>query len=269
VQIDYFTIVAQIINFLVLIFLLRHFLYRPVVKSMDEREQQMISRLKDAEQKRKEAETEADSYRRMKQDLSDKRQEMLAKATAEAQIFQTGLMKKAREEVEVSKADLYESVERQRSSILADLSLRAGEEVYAIASRAIQDLANENLESQIINNFILRLQKMGESEEKIKEFYKTAGQQIIVRSTFEIPDEIRRKIQEIIINQSGQDAKIQFKIAPELISGIEINALDARISWNIASYLNTLKKDLSEKLLQGADKEKQAEGEIGDGDKRK
>ena len=49
-QIDYFTIIAQIINFLILVFLLRHFLYRPVITAMDEREQKMVSRLKDAEQ---------------------------------------------------------------------------------------------------------------------------------------------------------------------------------------------------------------------------
>ncbi len=93
-QIDYFTIVAQIINFLVLVFLLRHFLYRPVIKAMDEREQKMVSRLKDAEQKREEAEAEAESFRQMKQELEDKRQEMLTKAAEEVQILQSDLMKK-------------------------------------------------------------------------------------------------------------------------------------------------------------------------------
>ena len=96
-QIDYFTIIAQIINFLILVFLLRHFLYRPVIKSMDEREQKIISRLKEAEQKKKEAEQEAESYRKMLQELSDKRQEMNAKAAEEAQILETDLMKKARD----------------------------------------------------------------------------------------------------------------------------------------------------------------------------
>jgi F-type H+-transporting ATPase subunit b len=249
VQIDYFTIIAQIINFLVLVFLLRHFLYKPVIKSMDERERQMVSRLKETEQKKKEAEEEAESFRQMKRELSVKRQEMIAKATEEVKILQSDLTKKARAEVEASITDWYESIWRQRESTLADLSLRAGEEIYAIARRALQDLANEKLEKQIINIFIQRLQDLEKFEgEKIKEFYKTPGQQITVRSTFEIPEEIRQRIQETIRNQTGVDLKIQFKTAPELICGVEMSASDMRIAWSIASYLDTLKADLSERI---------------------
>ena len=261
-QIDYFTIIAQIINFLVLVFLLRHFLYRPVIKAMDEREQKMVSRLKDAEQKRKEAEEEAESFRQMKRELEDLRQEMLTKVTEEANILRSDLMKKAHSEVEASIADWQESMERQRASILADMGLRAAEEVYAISRRALRDLANENLEGQIINTFIQSLQDLGEYEkEKIKEFYKTPGQMITVRSTFETPEDTKRRILETIRNQTGLEVEIKFEIAPELISGIEISAPDMRIGWNIASYLDTLKADLSEVLLQRASRESLSAGE--------
>jgi F-type H+-transporting ATPase subunit b len=261
VQIDYFTIIAQIINFLILVFLLRRFLYGPVIKSMDEREQQMISRLKETEKKKKEAEEEAESFRQMKRELSVKRQEMIAKATEEVKILQSDLTKKARTEVEANIADWDESARRQRVSALADLRLRTGEEIYAIARRALQDLADEKLERQIINTFMQRLQDMGNfEEEKIKEFYKTLGQQITVRSTFEIPEEMRQKIREIIRNQIGIDIKIQFKTAPELICGVEMIASDMKIAWSIASYLDTLNADLLEEINQRAAEEKQIAG---------
>ena len=82
-------------------------------------------------------------------------------------------------------------------------------------------------------------------KEKFKEFYKTSGQQITVRSTFEIPEEMRRKIQEIVNDQTGVDVKMQYEIAPELICGVEMSAHDTRIAWSIASYLNALEADLS------------------------
>lgn len=249
-QIDYFTIVAQIINFLVLVFLLRHFLYRPVIKTMDEREQRMVSRLKDAEQKTKEAEQEAENFRRIKQEQEDKRQEMLAKATEDVQALRSDLMKKARGEVEANIADWYQSFERQKESILADLRLRTGDEVYAITRRAIQDLANEKLETQIIDTFILRLREMGETgKDEIKDFFNT-GQPITVRSSFEISDETRRIILETMQNLSGKDLEIKFETSPELISGIEMSNSDTRIGWNIASYMNTLKADLPSTSLQ-------------------
>lgn len=244
-QIDYFTITAQIINFLVLVFLLRHFLYRPVIKTMDEREQRMVSRLKDVEQKAKDAEQEAESFRQMKRELEDKRQEMLAKATVEVQALRSDLIKKANAEVEATIADWYQSFERQKGSILADLRLRTGEEVYAITSRAIQDLADEKLEARIIETFIRRLREMGEAgKKKIKEFFKTPGQTITLRSTFEIPDDSRQIILETMQNLAGKDLKINFETSPELISGVEMSTPETRIGWSIASYLDTLKADL-------------------------
>ncbi len=250
-QIDYFTIIAQIINFLILIVLLRHFLYGPVILAMDEREQKIASRLKEAEQKEKEAEQDAESYRRAQQELSDKRQEMLAKAAEEAKAYRSDLMKKAQEEVEESKARGYEALERQKEALLADLSRQAGEEIYAVTRRALKDLANEELERQIIIAFLQRLQNIDNAEkEAIKEFYETPGQQITVRSTFEIPEEMRQRIQETVRDQTKIEVKMNFEIAPELISGVEMSARNLKIAWSIASYLDALQADLSRILEQ-------------------
>jgi F-type H+-transporting ATPase subunit b len=268
VQIDYFTAIAQIINFLILVYLLRRFLYRPVIKSMEEREQRIIFRLKEAEQKKKDADQEAESYRKMFQELSDKRQDMNSEIAKEAQILQTDLIKKVRDNVEASRVNWYEALQRQKESLLADLSQRAGNGIYAIVRRALQDLANEDLENQIINVFIRRLRNMDALEkEKFNEFYKTIGPQITVKSTFEISEEMRRKIQEIVSDQTGEDTKIQYKIAPELICGIEMSGHDTRIAWSISSYLNTLEADLSEVIAQSAVGEKKGTDVVANGNR--
>ncbi len=252
-QIDYFTIIAQIINFLVLIFLLRHFLYRPVIKSMDEREQKIASRLKEAEQKRKEAEQEAESNRRMLQELQEKREAMLAKAEEEVKAVQSDLMKKAHAEVESSKADWYEAVERQRGELQKELRQRAGREVYAIARRALRDLADEDLESRIADAFIGRLQRLEpEEKDRFRDFSKALEQRIMVRSSFELPEAARERIQGALRDLTGNEAEVRFSLAPELIAGIEMSTQDLRISWSIASYLDTLEEDLSRVLEKSA-----------------
>jgi F-type H+-transporting ATPase subunit b len=268
VQIDYFTVAAQIINFLVLVFLLQRFLYRPVIKAMDEREQRIASRIKEADEKRIEAEEEAVSLSERRRELEDKRQEMLAKATEEAQILKKELIGKANAEVEGSMSDWKESIERQRASMLTEMRLHVGETVYAISRRALQDLANEHLESQIINTFIHRLQEMEDDENgKIKEFYRTPGQMITIRSTFEIAEDQRQRIFEAMKIHTGLNSKIKFEIAPELISGVEIRAPGLRTGWSIASYLDSLKEDLSQVHPSGGTGEG-LEGGKGDGRQR-
>ncbi len=263
-QIDYFTIVAQIINFLILLILLRHFLYGPVIQDMDKREQKIASRLKEAEQKEKEAEQRAESYRRAQAELSDKRQEMLSKATEDAAAWRLDLMKKAKEEVEESKIRWYEDLEHQREAFLADLHKQAGEEIYAVARRALKDLANEELERQIIAVFLQRLQNMDDAErEAIKEFLKTPGQQITVKSTFEIPEEMRQRIRETVRDQTRTEVKMNFGTAPELIAGVEMRAHNLLIAWSIASYLDALQTDLSRVLEQRMAEDKVAEENAG------
>ena len=136
-QIDYFTIFAQIINFLVLVLLLRHFLYGRIIKAMDEREKRIESQLQEAAKKKKEADEEADSYRKMKKDFLNERDGMLAAAREETQNIRRELSKKAADEVNENKAKWNEEIQRQKDAFLNNMRLSAGKEIYAIARRAL------------------------------------------------------------------------------------------------------------------------------------
>ncbi len=74
-----------------------------------------------------------------------------------------------------------------------------------------------------------------------------------MRSSFAINEEMRRKIQETVRDQTGIDAIIQYEIAPELICGVEMDSHGTRVAWSIAGYLNTLQSDLSEVLTKRND----------------
>lgn len=259
--IDYFTVAAQIVNFVVLIFLLKHFLYKPVIKAMDGREQKIATRLKEAEEKRKEAEQEAASYHRMEQEQAAEHDMMIARATEEAQAIKADLVKKAREEVDKSQEDWYEAFLRQKDAFLADVAAQAGREVYAVSRRALGDLADEELEHRIMETFLKRLENMDvQDKDKLKGFYEALkqkdGQKVTIKSTFPVPDDIRAKIEEILQKQTGSIVKIQYEIDPDLISGIELRSDDVKISWSVESYLEDLESDLSESVIQRTDLEK-------------
>ncbi len=249
VQIDYFTLAAQIVNFLVLVLLLRHFLYRRIIKAMDERESRIASRLKEASQKKEEALNEAESYRKKQQELLDNKERMLAEVREEVEALRKELIQKAREEVEESKAKWYEALLHEKDSVLADLRRHAAEEVYAIARRALRDLADEELEQYIINTFIKRLHNLDENEKKaISEFYRKPPQEIVIRSAFEIPQKMRQSIQETLQGQTGVNAMIRFLNSPDLICGVELDARGMRITWSLDGYLDALEEDLSRML---------------------
>ncbi len=53
--IDWFTVVAQIVNFLILVWLLKRFLYKPILDALDAREKKIAKELADADLKKTEA----------------------------------------------------------------------------------------------------------------------------------------------------------------------------------------------------------------------
>ena len=78
--INWFTVAAQIVNFLILAVLLKRFLYGPIVRAMAAREERIASEMAVAAQKRREAEQEEAAITQKMQEIQAQRQEMLAQA---------------------------------------------------------------------------------------------------------------------------------------------------------------------------------------------
>ena len=78
--IDWFTVGAQVINFLVLVYLLKRFLYGPIIRAMDRREQAIIARLGDAETQVRATTREKELYTARRQELEDEREALMEEA---------------------------------------------------------------------------------------------------------------------------------------------------------------------------------------------
>lgn len=245
-QIDYFTIAAQVVNFALLVFILKRILYRPLLNIMEERDKAIISRQKAAEDAKKDAQEEAESYRQKKEELSAEHEGLLVKAKDDAKKFRADLMEKAKDEVEETKLEWHRDLQRQKDDLITDLRKYSGEQLYAISKRSLRDLANEDLERQIMITFINRLRNLEESErEAIREFLRDPGEIIVVHSAFKVPEDIQQKIKDALATHSEADIKIHFEIDDYLISGMVMSARNIEIGWNIAAYLDSLEADFS------------------------
>ena len=139
--IDWFTFAAQIFNFLVLVLLLKRFLYKPIVKAMEERERRIASQIDEAARQRQEAQAQAEQYRRNNLALEEAKRDMLAQAATEVEGRRKQLVEQAREEVREMSAHWKDDMRKGQEVFLGELRRRVGREVLAAASRTVQDLA--------------------------------------------------------------------------------------------------------------------------------
>ncbi|WP_066423419.1 F0F1 ATP synthase subunit B [Anabaena sp. 4-3] len=250
--IDWFTVIAQIINFLILVFLLWRFLYKPITKTMQERQNRIAIRWQEAEVKQQEAEQEAESYRQQQREFNQQRSQMMADAKAEAEQEYKQLVQQARHDVEQIQAGWRDAIQREQEAFLENLRQRLQEQTYAITRRAWADLADANLEHQIIDVFIQRLQLLSNSQ--IQTLKTQSASEIIVRSSFEIPQNQRQKIINVLQEKQVTNNKdIFFRISPDLLCGVELQSENYQIAWSLDNYLQDFTEQL-QMVLKNAQK---------------
>ncbi len=267
--IDWFTILAQVINFLILVWLLKRFLYKPVLSALDEREKHIAAELADADAKEAEAQKEREEFSRKNQELDQQKTALLNKAREEANSERTRLLEAARQAAAELNSQLQESLRNDRRTLNETIRRRTQEEVFAISRKALADLADSSLEERIAGKFVQKIQNLSQEEKEhlISVFDSSSNSSpvpsktALVRSAFELPDAQRKAIEEAIKEVLGKEPQIKFETAPELVSGIELTVNGQKLAWSIADYLTSLEKSIDELLKEKPKSETSSEPE--------
>lgn len=246
--IDWFTVLAQIVNFLILVFLLHRFLYNPILNAMAQREQRIADDLEAAERKRREAREEIESYQQKKAELDEKRQELLRQAEEDAEEKRRDLLQKARTETEEIRTRWQRAIEQEKESFLADLRRRVSQETYRIIRSALADMADVALEERIVTVFLERLSELPDSEQEA--LANETADSWKVNSAFDLPAEQQEEIRQVVEEVVGHNGRLHFNTQPDLIAGIELVAAGHKVAWSLDSYLDNLEEALSDLLTQ-------------------
>ncbi len=254
--IDPLTTFAQIINFLILVALLKRFLYAPITRVMKQRERRIAQQLQEAASKEEIAEQEAERYRQMQHDLETQKAEFLAQARQDADEHRQMLLQQAREEVDSNHATWIAAVEREKRVFLGTLRQRAGQQVATTVRSVLRDLANMNLERQMVEAFIVHLSHLTVQEQEILEaaLSTSNAKELLIQSTFPISAVDQARILEALDVQTTTRVNLgmgQFEIFPDLMCGIELKIPGYKLAWNLAHYLERLEENLA-RFLDGA-----------------
>ncbi len=249
--IDWFTVGAQALNFLVLVWLMKRFLYKPILDAVDAREKKIAAELADADAKRAEAKKDRDEFHRKNDEFDGQRAELLSKATQEAGVERRGLLDEARKAADALSAKRAEALRNDARNLNQAVSRMVGREVFAIARKALTDLASTSLEERIGAVFTRRLREMdGAAKESLGTALKAASEPAVVRSAFELPADQRSTIQNALNETFSADVHVRFEAAPDLVGGIELSINGQKVAWSIAEYLRSLEKDINELLKE-------------------
>jgi F-type H+-transporting ATPase subunit b len=254
--IDWFTVCAQALNFLILVWLMKRFLYKPILKALDAREQRIAAELADADAKKVEARMERDEFQRKNAEFDQQRAALLSKATDEAKAQRQRLLDEAQKDADSLRAKRQEALRTEQRGLSQEISRWTQKEVFAITRKTLADLAGAGLEERMSAVFVQRLRALtGTAKEQLAAALRTSTNRARVRSAFDMPPEQRAAIQQALNETFSADLPIQFETAPDLVSGIELSANGQKVAWSIANYLANLEKSAGELLHEHTEPE--------------
>jgi F-type H+-transporting ATPase subunit b len=241
--IDWFTVGAQGLNFIILVWLLKRFLYKPILKAIDAREKRIADELADAKSKQDEAAKERDDFQGKNKAFDEQRAALLAKANDEAKSEYTRLVGDARKEADGLKGKQEEALKESLAVLRKEITRRAGDEVLRIARKALADLATVSLEERMGEVFTRRLRELGGKAKQTLASAVASGP-VVVQSAFEIPAEQRAAIQNALNETFSAAVRVRFEVGPEPVCGIELSANGEKVGWSVAEYLGSLERKL-------------------------
>ena len=239
--IDWFTILAQVANFLILIAILKRFLYGPIIKVMDERERKIADRLQQAEQSRLQAVALRKELEQEQENLLATRQKYFEKAKTEVLSWRDNAMQEARQETEQQRQTWKENILGEQESFKRLLKQNIGRQVFHTAEKVLRELADAGLEEKLTDSFLQTLEKDPTA------FFKDGAEKptsIKFRSGFEIDDTLRDRIRNILKDTFSATTKVDFSIKSDLGFGLQLVVGDRKVDWNMNRYLQDMEDEV-------------------------
>lgn len=237
--IDWFTVLAQIVNFLLLVWLMNRFLYRRILGAVDAREKSIAARLQEVATKETEAEQQLALYKAKIGEFERLRRDMLANAKLDAERLHAEILERAREDIRLLKSQWTEDLDREQNEFLLDLRRRAATQILEITRRTLADLAGVDIQDCAVKVFLEKIRFIDQGTRQ-----NLSRGELLIRTPFDLSEQTREQIRQVLEDLLQAPVMLRFEPVRGIGLGLELVASSWRIGWNSDTYLDALEEDL-------------------------
>ncbi|WP_108484328.1 F0F1 ATP synthase subunit B [Oceaniglobus ichthyenteri] len=240
-SIDWITVAAQLVNFLVLVWLLKRFLYRPILDGIDAREREISDRMAEAAQIREAAETAAAEHHAETQRLKAARDGALEQARAEAAAERDEMLSQARARLNREQESRATERAQEARQYTEKLHQKGAAALVSLTRKALNDLSGETLEDRIVARAISRL---GAMTDDLKAAVGDSRAAVVTTRT-PLPDNLRTQI-DTAIADALPGTNVRYATDPDQSPGLSLRLGGAQLGWTVDGYVDGLQEILSD-----------------------
>jgi F-type H+-transporting ATPase subunit b len=247
-SIDWVTVAAQIANFLVLVWLLKRFLYRPILNGIDAREAEIADRMSQASHLSESAKAEANKYRDQLETLQASASELTDAAHKKALLERDRVLAEAHRQLLKERKDFDTHLVGEKRKYIDQLNQAGASVVLHLARKALADLADATLEERIASHAVRQLRPLAADLQK----HADGGDGAVVTTRDALPETALKKLR-VELRAVVPAIACTFKVDPSQAAGLVLRIGSAHVTWTIDSYIEELDAMMKEQLARSPD----------------
>ncbi len=238
-------LLAQIINFLFLFGVLSVFLWKPVMRRLDERRQMLQKEKEDAAALAEaRASIEAERERTLEEARAEA-QKILAQAQDQAKALAEQMAQEARQEAKSILAGARQAAEEERNHILGEMRGQITSLAIAAAQKIIGETLDERRQQALVESFFSgiragRVEVLPEGAE-----VGPAGAPVTVTSALPLTEEQQATIRRDLASRMGAESEVAFRVDPQILGGLVVRVGDRVVDGSVVAQLEQLHQSLT------------------------
>lgn len=252
-SIDWVTVVAQTVNFLILVWLLHRFLYAPITKAVRARESRIQERLDEAAESRRFSKAEDERLRSEWDRLSQERTALLAKAQAEAAETKVALERQARAETAELRETWRREIEGEREAFIANLRESTARQFFVVAREAIGNLAGQALDDALVDRFAEQLEALDPRRlQSLTDEAEEEHFEVTLASSHPVIDQAKERIASVVCERLSPKINITYAVDERLAFGVELIIGGQTVAWGLDGYFKQLEEQMLAELAHAS-----------------
>lgn len=242
-ELSWSTFFLEILNFLVLVWILKRFLYKPVLDVIARRRNEIDQRLNEAKHLHEEAQTLKSQYENRLADWEHERQQAREILTKEIDTERSNKLADLQNQLRLETERSHAAEAKRRANERQQMESTALEHSAQFASRLLSQTAGPDTEHRLIDLLVQQIIELKPEQQRVlKGNYGKTSEEILINSAYPIPDSQRQHLFDTLTKTLSTTITIRYEINPELIAGIQITLG----SWILAANVRDELKGFAE-----------------------
>jgi F-type H+-transporting ATPase subunit b len=238
-KVNIWTLVFQVINFFVLVYILKRVLYIPIKEIMEKRRKAIAKSSSEAEEIKKEAAAALEQYRLELQNLKERRQELMDKMEKEAAAEREKILKNAEEEAQklLEKRLAALAIEKKRND--AELTDKALDLVESFSVMLLKDISNEDMHKAVFERLKADIPRIAGELRETGTHDETITAELI--SAYPLSEKETDELRNRLASGVNKEVTLATSVEAELISGAKLKSSGRTYDFSLRGQISAFK----------------------------